>query len=117
MEYSGPVYQSMKIQGNKIVLDFIHTGKGLMFKDKDGYGRGFEIAGSDRRFYYAKALIRDNKVTVWADAVATPQAVRYAWADDAGNANLYNQEGFPAVPFRTDQWKGKTNDIKYSIAK
>ena len=45
-----------------------------------------------------------------------PQAVHYAWADDAGDANLYNQEGFPAVPFRTDQWKGITDDRKFMIS-
>jgi sialate O-acetylesterase len=117
MEYSGPVYQSMEIRENKIVLDFTHKGSGLMVKDKYGDGRGFEIAGSDGHFYKAKAYIRDNKVTVWAEEVSKPQAVHYAWADDAGNANLYNVEGFPAPPFRTDQWKGKTNDVKYMVVK
>jgi sialate O-acetylesterase len=117
MEYSGPVYQSMIITGNKIVLDFLHKGNGLMVKDKYGYIRGFEIAGQDRHFYYARAFIQDNKVIVWSDKVAKPETIRYAWADDAGDANLLNLEGFPAVPFRTDQWKGKTNDIKFTVAK
>jgi sialate O-acetylesterase len=49
--------------------------------------------------------------------VPEPLEVRYAWADDAGDANLYNQEGFPAVPFRTDQWKGLTDEKKYAIEK
>ncbi len=117
MEYSGPAYQSMETRGNRIVLDFTHKGTGLMVKDKYGYIRRFEIAGPDRHFYYAKAFIQDNRVTVWAEEVINPQAVHYGWADDAGDANLYNLEGFPAVPFRTDQWNGKTNDVKYSVAK
>ena len=61
MEYSGPVYESMDIQGNKIVLDFTHKGSGLMVKDKYGYIRGFEIAGPDHHFYYAKALFKITK--------------------------------------------------------
>jgi sialate O-acetylesterase len=115
MEYSGPMYQSMKIQGNKINLSFTHTGTGLMIRDKYGYIRGFEIAGSDRHFQYAKAFIQDNWVTVYADQVTQPVAVRYNWADDAGEGNLYNQEGFPAAPFRTDLWKGITEDKKFMM--
>jgi sialate O-acetylesterase len=116
-EYSGPVYESMSIQGDKIILSFTHTGSGLMVKDKYGYIKGFEIAGSDHHFYFAKALMQNNKVIVYADEVSKPETVRFAWADDASDANLYNSEGFPAVPFRTDQWKGITDDVKYSIGK
>jgi sialate O-acetylesterase len=86
-------------------------------KDKYGYVRGFEVAGSDHHFHYAKAFIRGNQVVVSSDAVNEPIEARYAWADDAGDANLYNQEGFPAVPFRTDQWKGITEGNKYEIGK
>ncbi len=117
MEYSGPVYGSMKTDGNKIMLDFAHSGSGLMVKDKYGYVKGFEIAGEDHHFYYAKAYIDNNKVIVYNDQVSKPVSVRYAWADDAGDANLYNTEGFPAVPFRTDQWKGITDDQRYLIGK
>lgn len=117
MEYSGPLYQAMTINGNKVVIDFSHKGSGLMVKDKDGFVRGFEIAGPDKHFYNAKAVVQNNKVVVWADSVAKPQSIHYAWADDAGDANLYNREGFPAVPFRTDQWIGKTDEFKYSAAK
>jgi sialate O-acetylesterase len=116
-EYSGPVYESMSIQGDKIILSFTHTGSSLMVKDKYGYIKGFEIAGSDHHFYFAKALMQNNKVIIYADEVSKPESVRFAWADDAGDANLYNSEGFPAVPFRTDQWKGVTDDVKYSIVK
>jgi len=117
MEYSGPVYKSMKTDGNKFVLDFTHTGSGLMVKDKYGYIRGFEIAGPDHHFYYARAFIVNNKLIVYNDEVSKPVSVRYGWADDAGDANLYNKEGFPAVPFRTDQWKGITDDKRYQLEK
>jgi sialate O-acetylesterase len=117
MQYSGPVYESLTVEGNKIILTFTHTGSGLVAKDKYGYLRGFAIAGSDHHYHYAKASINGNKVIVSSDAVPEPLEVRYAWADDAGDANLYNQEGFPAVPFRTDQWKGLTDEKKYAIEK
>jgi len=117
MQYSGPVYESMTVNGHQIVLTFTHTGSGLAAKDKYGYLRGFAIAGSDHRFHYAKASVSGNKVIVSSDAVPEPLEVRYAWADDAGDANLYNQEGFPAVPFRTDQWKGLTDGRRYEIGK
>lgn len=113
--YSGPMYQSMKINGNKIVISFTHTGSGLMVKDKYGYLKGFEIAGADRKFHYAKAYMDGSDVVVYADEVTDPVAVRYGWADDAGDDNLFNKEGFPASPFRTDNWKGITDDIKYVI--
>lgn len=117
MEYSGPVYESMAVQGNKVYLAFTHTGSGLMVRDKYGYIRGFEIAGSDHRFHYAKAFLEHNKVVVYADEVALPVSVHYAWSDDAGDANLYNFEDFPAVPFRTDQWKGVTDDVRFEEGK
>ena len=87
-----------------------------MAKDKNGYVRGFEIAGSDQRFYLAKAYIDNKKLIVYAEQVPHPIAVRYNWADDAGGGNLYNREGFPALPFRTDQWKGITVDKKFKIS-
>src|SRR6476469_8656466 len=114
--FSGPVYQSMNVEGNKVVLSFTNVGTGLMAKDKYGYLKGFEVAGADQTFYYAKAFVQGDKVVVSADSVSAPVAVRYAWADDAGDANLYNQEGFPAVPFRTDTWKGITEATKYRDA-
>lgn len=113
--YSGPMYQSMKINGNKIVISFTHTGSGLMVKDKYGYLTGFEIAGADKKFHYAKAYMDGSNVVVYSDDVPDPVAVHYGWADDAGEANLFNKEGFPASPFRTDEWKGITDGIKYVI--
>ena len=117
MQFSGPVFDSFKTDSDKVILSFSHVGGGLSVHDKYGYLKGFTVAGEDRRFHYAKAYIEGNTVVVYADAVSRPSAVRYAWADDAGDANLFNQEGFPAISFRTDQWKGETDDIKYVIGK
>jgi sialate O-acetylesterase len=109
----GPMLDKMTVEGNKATLTFRNTGSGLMAKDKYGYLKGFEIAGADKKFYYAKAEIQGNSVVVYADSVTTPVAVRYGWADDNGDVNLYNRENFPAVPFRTDTWKGITEAAKF----
>ncbi len=82
-------------------------------KDKYGYLKGFEVAGADQTFYYAKADVQGNTVIVHCDSVAAPIAVRYGWADDNGEVNLYNKQGFPAGPFRTDTWKGMTEAVKF----
>jgi len=100
--YSGPLFKSAKIQGKKMVLSFEHTGGGLVAKD--GKLGGFTIAGADGKFHAAQAKIRKNTVVVWSDAVKAPKAVRYAWANNPENISLYNKEGFPASPFRTDTW-------------
>lgn len=109
----GPRYQAMQKQGNKIVLSFTDTGSGLMAQGKYGYLEGFEIAGADRKFYWAKAEIEDGKVVVWSDEVKDPVAVHYGWADDNMEANLFNKEGLPAAPFRTDNWKGITEEARF----
>jgi sialate O-acetylesterase len=114
-EYSGPVYQSFVTEGNKIIISFQHTGSGFMVKDKYGYIKGFEVAGADKKFHYARAVIDGNKLIVMSDEVEKPVAARFGWADDAAEDNLFNKEGFPAAPFRTDNWKGITADAKYKI--
>lgn len=98
---SGPIYKSMKIKGNKVIISFTHTGSGLTTKG-GGALKQFAIAGKDRKFVWAEAKIKGNKVEVWSDQVDHPVAVRYAWADNPEGANLYNKEGLPASPFRTD---------------
>lgn len=99
--YSGPVYKSVNITGNKVILDFDHTGSGLMVKNKYGYLNGFAIAGADKQFKWAKAYInKNNQVVVYNDEIANPLFVRYAWSDNPGDANLYNREGLPASPFQ-----------------
>ncbi len=100
--YSGPVYESMQIEGNKIILSFRHTGSGLMLKGED-LSRSFAIADQYNQFFWAKNVtIEDNRVIIWNDEIDYPTAVRYAWADNPDTAILYNLEGLPASPFRTD---------------
>jgi len=101
--YSGPIYQSMKIEGNKIILTFTNIGSGLEAKG-DGELKSFSIAGADKQFIWAKAKIEGDNVIVWSDEVSKPIAARYAWADNPVDANLYNKEGLPASPFRTDEF-------------
>jgi sialate O-acetylesterase len=111
--YSGPIYKSMKIEGNKIILSFTNVGNGLVVKgnaDKIQMKyplKYFSIAGADKKFVWANAKIDGDKVVVWSSKISNPVAVRYAWADDPEGANLYNKEGLPASPFRTDDWTNK----------
>ena len=112
---SGPTYKSFTVKGNKIVVRFDNVGSGLMVNDKYGYLKGFEIAGKDQKFKYAKAYLEGNEVVVYHDDIQEPVAVRFGWADVASDDNLYNKEGFPAGPFRTDTWKGMTDQEKYKF--
>ena len=99
--YSGPLYQSAAIEGNKITISFTHTGSGLKASDDEEL-REFAIAGADKKFIWATAKIEGDKVVVWNETIANPLYVRYAWADNP-DVNLYNKEGLPASPFRTDK--------------
>jgi len=98
-EYSGPTYESMAVQGTQAVVTFSHCGSGL--QAKEGELKGFAIAGENLEFVPAKAEIKGNTVIVSSDAVPSPKAVRYGWAN-VPDVNLFNQEGLPASPFRTD---------------
>lgn len=109
IEDSGPWYRSMKVSGNKVVLKFDHAGGGLAARgDKL---TGFAIAGADRKFVWADAVIENNTVVVSSPKVPKPVAVRYAW-DINPVGNFYNNAGLPAVPFRTDNWKAITDKSK-----
>jgi sialate O-acetylesterase len=100
--HSGPEFDSMYVDGKKIVLTFKNTGSGLTVKcERLNY---FAIAGPDSNFVWADAIIKDNNIIVWSDDIDQPVAVRYAWADNPVSANLYNREGLPAIPFRTDSF-------------
>ena len=103
--YSGPVYRTHVVEGNKIRLAFASVGGGLKLKGDEL--KGFEIAGADKRFHWAKAIIAGNEVIVSSDQVTSPVAVRYDWADNP-DGNLYNASDLPASPFRTDNWQGLT---------
>ena len=98
--YSGPLYNTMTVEGNKIRLRFTHTDGGLVAKN--GALKRFAIAGADKKFVWADAVIDGTSVVVSSAQVATPVAVRYAWANNPEGCNLYNGVGLPAVPFRTD---------------
>jgi len=99
--YSGPIYQAAEIKDNKITLTFTSVGSGLTTNDGEELSE-FAIAGADKKFYWAKAKIEGDKIIVWNDDVHDPMYVRYAWADNPVNPNLFNKEGLPASPFRTD---------------
>jgi len=99
---SGPLYKSAKIEGNKVIIEFSEVGSGLIAKG-GGELKHFAIAGSDKKFTWAKAVIEDNKVIVWNESISNPAYVRYAWADNPEGANLYNKEGLPASPFTTEE--------------
>ncbi|MBI1367662.1 MAG: sialate O-acetylesterase [Planctomycetes bacterium] len=111
---SGPLYRSMKIEEGKIRIDFDHVGAGLIVGEKhgleptkeitDGQLKRFAIAGEDKKWVWANAKIDGSSVLVWSDQVAKPVAVRYAYSMNPEGANLYNIEGLPASPFRTDGW-------------
>jgi sialate O-acetylesterase len=101
-ESSGPVYRSMKVEGDAIRLTFDHTDGGLVAKDNDCL-KGFAIAGADRKFVWADAVIKGKGVVVSSAQVKNPVAVRYGWADNPA-CNLYNKAGLPASPFRTDDF-------------
>lgn len=113
--FSGPTYDSMKVEGDKVRVKFQNTGSGLVIgaapairlgetpaKPLD-HLVGFAVAGADKKFVWANAKIDGNCVVVSCDTVKNPVAVRYAWANNP-ECNLYNKEGIPASPFRTDDW-------------
>ncbi len=110
--YSGPIYREMKVEGHSIRLSFDHVGSGLMVgkksalqptvEDQAGPLKRFAIAGEDNKWVWGDARIDKNTVVVSSPAVPKPVAVRYAWANNPEGCNLYNKDGLPASPFRTD---------------
>jgi len=101
IEYSGPTYQRLQISGEKAVIHFDHIGKGL--EARDGELKGFAICGEEKKFVWARAEIVGKTIVVSSPEVATPIAVRYGWAD-CPVVNLWNKDGLPASPFRTDNF-------------
>jgi len=101
LTYSGPLYRSAEIKGDRIVISFDDTSAGLISIDGEELS-AFAIAGADKKFVWANAKILGNKVEVWSDEVSQPRYVRYAWSDNPVDPNLYNVEKLPASPFRTD---------------
>jgi sialate O-acetylesterase len=104
---TGPALERMTIEGDKAILQFTSVGSGLVAKMKNGGEpvlAQFFIAGEDRVFLPARAVIDGARVIVTSEKVPKPVAVRYAWSNSPDGCNLYNKEGLPAVPFRTDDW-------------
>ncbi|MGC4005068.1 MAG: hypothetical protein QM811_18925 [Pirellulales bacterium] len=133
MEYSGPIYKSMKVEGNQIRIHFTHIGGGLLAKpmaaeykvkstndtssplvrnSPQSQLEGFAICGEDHRWVWADAKIDSDTVVVSSPSITNPIAVRYAWADNP-TCNLYNKDGLPASSFRTDEFKTKNMSYKY----
>ncbi|MCB9850018.1 MAG: hypothetical protein H6817_04865 [Phycisphaerales bacterium] len=100
--YSGPIYRDMKVEDSSIRLSFDHIGSGLVARG--GPLKQFAIAGADQKFHWAAATIEGDTIVVSTPEVTSPVAVRYAWASNPEGCNLYNKEGLPASPFRTDDW-------------
>jgi sialate O-acetylesterase len=105
--YSGPVYESMRVEGDKAVVKFKYADRGLVVRGREA--KGFAIAGEDRKWVWATdvRIQGDDTLILRSDKVSKPVAVRYAWANNP-ECNLYNTAGLPAVPFRTDDWPGVT---------
>jgi sialate O-acetylesterase len=108
--YAGPEYESMGVEGDKVRVKF-RNADGLKTRDGSSAVQGFAVAGEDRKWVWATATIDGESVVVHNPAVPKPVAVRYAWAHNPPT-NLYGKSGLPAVPFRTDDWKGVTADAK-----
>ncbi len=99
--YSGPLYKEHQIEGAKVIISFSNVGGGLVSNDGEELSE-FAIAGADKKFVWAKAKIEGDKVIVWSEQIPNPKYVRYAWADNPDNPNLYNKEGLPASPFQME---------------
>ncbi len=104
VEISGPLYAAHQIDGDKVRIKFTHVGKGLAARHSEKL-QGFMIAGADKKFQWADAVIEGDSVVVSSASVPAPKAVRYAWSNVAPWANLFNKDGLPAQTFRTDDWQ------------
>ena len=100
---SGPTYRSHVIRNGQVAIAFDNVAGGLVTKRPDGRVGGFAVAGADGKLVWAEARIEGDRVIVWSPQVANPVTVRYAWSNNPSTASLYNREGLPAAPFRTDK--------------
>lgn len=111
--HRGPWFKKAIFSGGKAEITIDDSGGELVVKDKYGYLKGFEIAGADKKFYYATAVIEGNRIIVRHPKVPDPKAVRYGWADAPIDCNLYNAAGLPTEPFRTDDWEAVTKGVRF----
>lgn len=110
--HASPLYVSSQVVNDSI---YITLSQPVTTTDKYGYVHGFTIAGADSNFYWANAYIKDGIIVVYSPKVKTPVAVRYAWADNPGQLDLYNAGALPVAPFRTDRWQGITAGKTFSF--
>jgi len=113
MVVSGPAFKAVNMDNGVAVIEYHSSTGELITKDKYGFVRGFQIAGEDKKFYWAKAVLKGDKVEAWSEEVSRPVAIRYAWDNNPGPLDLYNKEGLPATPFRTDSWPGVTKGLVF----
>ena len=105
--FQGPILSEMKIDGEKVHLKFDTKKSDLMLRDKYGYVRGFSVAGEDKKYYWATGKLVNNEIIIQSEKVKSPISVRYNWGNSP-DGNIFNKDGLPAPPFRTDDWQGKT---------
>jgi len=111
--WHGPKVQNVDFLDGHALVSYDPEGGSILTKDKFGYIRGFELAGADQKFHWAQAKIEGNQIRVFCDQVKNPVALRYCWSDNPGTIDLYNKEGHPALPFRTDHWPGITTGKRF----
>ena len=109
----GPMYRAMRVRGHEVELSFTDAGLGLVMPQGDAVLRGFAVADKRREFKPAQARIQGDKVIVSRLDMPDPKAVRYGWVDNPQESNLFNRDGLPASPFRTDDWPLQTAGKKY----
>jgi sialate O-acetylesterase len=113
VRYSSPRFDKMVVDNDKALISIKHLDGGIVVKNKYGYIQGFEIAGEDKVFHYAQAMYKDNNLVISSSQVKNPVAVRYNWSDATEEGQVFNGEGFPLAPFRTDSWPGITVKNKF----
>lgn len=107
---SGPFFQSSSVAGNKIIIKLKNAKEGVHALGGDA--KYFTLAGADKKFYNAKAVIKGNTIEVSCPEVPQPVAVRYCWSDNPIGANVYGKNNLPLAPFRSDDWQGITENHK-----
>ena len=108
-----PQYKSMKIKGNTIIITFENINSILEIRGNEL--KGFEIAGNDKLFYPVNGILKGNQVVLKSENIPHPKAIRFGWKGDDSECNLFNKEGLPASPFRTDDWKSVTSGKEYEL--
>lgn len=112
--HEAPMVDKVSFDGNTASVTWHNTYDGMRVRNRYGHVNGFEVAGEDRKFHYARAWMgADGRVMVTCDKVARPVALRYGWSDDPADLNLFNSAGIPANPFRTDDWPRKTQGAAF----